>query len=384
MKQHNSVYAVEEDGQDEQERQSNVPPNIKDLPVFLRKLVTHSAKVTYRRSMMLLYFLAQIHTFFVWYQITQSSVVGGILAFFQALAGASDIYFQPDFSQGFFLSLLLNDLSHTKKLEKEVKGGIIGNLVMTTIIMSVFTYFFAVPFANSKLLGDHTFIVTVTGTTIAHVAHTAVNILGVGLGAVILDTQLQWENKVKGYLKRVRRTLILEDEEVAQIEDGKNKTSWIVNKLSIEQRKIDQFARSFSNGIGTYNGQSMIVCVIWLFICAVIIITPSIGANARANVLISLGLLVSLLLWWAYVVLQGLSRPNRIWEETRRALLSDAKIQQAKIEMGWTCLFRLRFCSVLILVRAILLAHDILERKLKEMQKILWCKVHGKEHYQLG
>ena len=176
MKQHNSVYAVEEDGQDEQERQSNVPPNIKDLPVFLRKLVTHSAKVTYRRSMMLLYFLAQIHTFFVWYQITQSSVVGGILAFFQALAGASDIYFQPDFSQGFFLSLLLNDLSHTKKLEKEVKGGIIGNLAMTTIIMSVFTYFFAVPFANSKLLGDHTFIVTVTGTTIAHVAHTAVNL----------------------------------------------------------------------------------------------------------------------------------------------------------------------------------------------------------------
>ena len=129
MKQHNSVYAVEEDGQDEQERQSNVPPNIKDLPVFLRKLVTNSAKVTYRRSMMLLYLLAQIHTFFVWYQITQSSVVGGILAFFQALVGAFDIYFQPDFSQGFFLSLLLNDLSHTKKLEKEVKGGIIGNLV---------------------------------------------------------------------------------------------------------------------------------------------------------------------------------------------------------------------------------------------------------------
>ena len=78
MKQHNSIYAVEEDGQDEQERQSNVPSNIKDLPVFLRKLVTHSAKVTYRRSMMLLYFLAQIHTFFVWYQITQSSVVGGL------------------------------------------------------------------------------------------------------------------------------------------------------------------------------------------------------------------------------------------------------------------------------------------------------------------
>ena len=252
------------------------------------------------------------------------------------MVGAFDIYFQPDFSQGFFLSLLLNDLSHTKKLEKEVKGGIIGNLVTTTIITSVFTYFFAVPFANSKLLGDHTFIVTVIGTTISLLASIAVTILGVGTAPLIPQCQLQWENKVKGYLKRVRRTLILEDEEVAQIEDGKNKTSWIVNKLSIEQRKIDQFARSFSNGIGAYNGQSMIVCVIWLLVCAVIIITPSIGANARANVLICLGLLVFFLLWWAYVVLQGLSRPNRIWEETRRALLSDAKIQQAKIEMGWT------------------------------------------------
>ena len=36
------------------------------------------------------------------------------------------------------------------------------------------------------------------------------------------------------------------------------------------------------------------------------------------------------------MLLQGLSQPNRVWEETRRALLSDAKIQQAKIEMGWT------------------------------------------------
>ena len=128
----------------------------------------------------------------------------------------------------------------------------------------------------------------------------------------------------------------MEDEEVAQIEDGKNKTSWIVNKLSIEQRKIDQFARSFSNGIGAYNGQSMIVCVIWLFICAVIIITPSIGANARANVLVCFTLFFALMLYWLYIVFQGLSDPNRVWEETRRELLSDAKIQQAKIEMGWT------------------------------------------------
>lgn len=35
-------------------------------------------------------------------------------------------------------------------------------------------------------------------------------------------------------------------------------------------------------------------------------------------------------------MLEGLSQPNHVWEETRRELLSDAKIQQAKIEMGWS------------------------------------------------
>ena len=336
MKQHNSIYAVEEDGQDEQEQQSNVTPTIKDLPVFLRKVVTNSAKVTYKRTMVLLYFVGQVKGFFVWYQITQSSVVGGFVALSFALGGACDIYFMPDFSQGFFLSLLLNDLSHTKKLSKQVKSASIANAATFGIFNLVFTYFFVVPFANSKLLGDHTFIVTVIGTTISLLASIAVTILGVGTAPLIPQCQLQWENKVKGYLKRVRRTLILEDEEVAQIEDGKNKTSWIVNKLSIEQRKIDQFARSFSNGIGAYYGQSMILCVVLLSICAIIIITPSIGANARTNVLLSLGLFVAFLLLWAYEGLKGLSGANRIWEETRRALLSDAKIQQAKIEMGWT------------------------------------------------
>ena len=82
MKQRNSIYAVGEDGQDEQERQSDslVPPNKKDLPVFLRTVVTVSAKVTYKQSMVLLYLVSQVQGFFVWYQITQSLVAGATLA----------------------------------------------------------------------------------------------------------------------------------------------------------------------------------------------------------------------------------------------------------------------------------------------------------------
>ena len=334
MKQHNSIYAIEKEGQGE--RQNDVPPNVKDLPVFLRKVVTVSAKVTYKQSMMLLYFLSQISSFFTWYQITQSSVVGGVIAFLFAAGGAADVYFQPDFSRGFFLSILLNDLSRTEKIDKALKRGIMGNAVTMTIIGFAFTYFFVVPFANSKLLGEHTFIVTVIGTTISLVAGTAVNILGVGPSIIVPHLQDKWENEVKGYLKRVRKTLILEDEEVAHIEDGKSKTSWIVNKLSIEQMKIDQFARSFSDGVGKYYGQSAVIMVVFLSICIIIIITPSIGGQARASVLICFILFGALMLLWVYVVLQGLSQPNCVWEETRRKLLSDAKIQQAKIEMGWT------------------------------------------------
>ena len=309
---------------------------MKDLPVFLRKVVTASANVMYKRTMVLLYFLGQVSGFFVWYQITQSSVAGGIIALFFAAGGAADVYFQPDFSRGFFLSILLKELSHTKKIDKAVKNGIIANAVTMTIVNFAFTYFFVVPFANSKLLGEHTFIVTVIGTAISVVAGTAVNILGAGPALIIPHLKHEWENEVKGYLKRVRKTLILEDEEVAHIEDGKNKISWIVNKLSIEQRKIDKFARSFSNGIGKYYGVSTMVCTIMLIICAFFIITPSIGGNARANVLICFTLMFTLLLYWVYELLRGLSQPNRVWEETRRDLLSDAKVQQAKIEMGWT------------------------------------------------
>lgn len=159
MKQRNSIYAVGADGQDEQERQSEslVPPNKKDLPVFLRTVVTVSAKVVYKQSMVLLYLVSQVQGFFVWYQITQSFVSGATLAFLFGLSGAADVYFQPDFSRGFFLSILLSDLSHTKKLDKTVKNGIIGNVVVTSIMTFLFTYFFVVPFqsvsCNNALLG---------------------------------------------------------------------------------------------------------------------------------------------------------------------------------------------------------------------------------------
>ena len=64
---------------------------------------------------------------------------------------------------------------------------------------------------------------------------------------------------------------------------GKNKTSWIVNKLSIDQMKIDHFAQSFSNGVGKYLGQSAIVCVVWLVICVIIMITISANLASLAE-----------------------------------------------------------------------------------------------------
>lgn len=254
----------------EQGNERQVTPSVKsleDLPVFLRRLITVSAKVTYKQAVALIFFLAQVPWFFIWYQITQSFVGAAVITLLSALTGYVDLYFQPDFSRGFFLNVLLSDLSHTKKLDKEVKSGIVANAVVTSIVMSAFTYFFIVPFANSELLGEHTFNVTVIGSTFGIVAFVVANVVGVGVSILIPPLRQKWEKEVKEYLKTVRKTLLLEDEEVAHIEDGKNKTSWIVNKLSIEQRKIDQFARSFSNGVGKYFGASAMIALLWLAFC---------------------------------------------------------------------------------------------------------------------
>ena len=37
-----------------------------------------------------------------------------------------------------------------------------------------------------------------------------------------------------------------------------------------------------------------------------------------------------------YVYINSVTKPNRVWEETKMQLLSDAKIHHAQVKLGWT------------------------------------------------
>jgi len=309
---------------------------IDDLPPFLKATVIRFANPMFRKLLVLIVALCQLMHVFVWSQITQSVVAGTILYILFVVSVLVEFLSPPNFSQGFFLEILLLDMKKAEKISTEIKNGAYVNLILSMlIVMPTFIYFFTVPFAQSEMLGKNTFYITVSGTIVSYVFAAIVSIYGVGTSLLVPMLTPIWEAKVNAYLQSVRKILIMENYEV-NMENGKEKSEYIVNELYNGQIQIDKFASKMSKGLSPYYTSVTIICTLYVVVSAIFIITPSLGSGARINIIICFTLMGLTMLYWLYVTLQGLSQPSRMWEEKKLELLSDAKMQQAKINMGWT------------------------------------------------
>ena len=149
---------------------------IDDLPSFLKATVIRHGNPIFRKLLVLIVALCQIMNLFAWSQITQSVAAGIIMYILSYVSLLVEFFTPPNFSQGFFLEILLLDMKKAEKINTEIKNTVYGQMViMGIIIMPLFIYFFVLPFAQTQMLGSNTFVITVSGTIISYVSGVIIN-----------------------------------------------------------------------------------------------------------------------------------------------------------------------------------------------------------------
>ena len=71
------------------------------------------------------------------------------------------------------------------------------------------------------------------------------------------------------------------------------------------------------------------------FIEAFFLVTP-IGGSYRSSVIGLFSFLFVMTIGFLYVNIKAVTKPNRVWEESKLQFLSDAKIHHAQVKLGWT------------------------------------------------
>ena len=115
-----------------------------------------------------------------------------------------------------------------------------------------------------------------------------------------------------------------------------NDTKSIINELSKEQKRISIFAQKMSTGLNSFYTYQLIANISWIAIGVFFIATPGIGGNSRVGVLIAFTFLLMMCLGWLYNTLRGIGKANNVWENAIKLHLSDSKIQDAKVRLGWS------------------------------------------------
>ena len=90
-----------------------------------------------------------------------------------------------------------------------------------------------------------------------------------------------------------------------------------------------------SNGLNSFYDANMINLPAWVVIEAFFLVTP-IGGTYRSSVIGLFSFLFIMTMGFLYVYIKAVTKPNRVWEETKMQLLSDVKIHHAQVKLGWT------------------------------------------------
>ena len=299
--------------------------SLEELPYYMKFTIKALANKGVFRILLLLILCGHLHTIIVFSQMAGSLVIGISLGFLFLLGHLCDFLPLPDFSKGFFLDILLSDKALVKRLNTEIKGGIIfGVVLIGAVMMPIFVILFTYNFSLTEKLGPNTFYITwiicIVGVPSAIIS----NLYG---GAVVMIPSMStiWEDKVTKYLKNVRNILITS-----------NDTKSIINELSKEQKRISIFAQKMSTGLNSFYTYQLIANISWIAIGVFFIATPGIGGNSRVGVLIAFTFLLMMCFGWLYNTLRGIGKANNVWENAIKLHLSDSKIQDAKVRLGWS------------------------------------------------
>ncbi len=302
--------------------------SIEELPYYVKFTIKGLSNKAMFRFLLISVIFSHIHTMIVFSQMVGSLAVGVSVGFLFLLGHLCDFLPLPDFSKGFFLDILLSNRALVEKVNTEIKGGVIFGIVFVGVfLMGLFLFFFTYEFSQTDTLGPNTFYITLVIVIFGYPSSFIATIYGGGV-VMIPSMSVIWENKVKKYLKNVRNILILENS---------NDTKSIIHELSKEQKHISTFARKMSTGLNSFYTFQLLACLSWVAIGAFFIATPGAGGKkSRFGILIGFTGLFMMCLGWLFNILRGIGRANRVWENAIKLYLSDAKIQDAKVRLGWS------------------------------------------------
>ena len=188
--------------------------------------------------------------------ITSSIIVGSVLAGYLFLVNCSTGDSITDFTmQGVFLDLLLKDAKLTKKINENMKGVCIFNMIFIGLVMTPFGFFCILEFAKKIYFNQYTYIITI--------------IIG-GLGSMFMIINIPFDanatlldqvslvhiDLIRTYLEQIR-DIILND----NVEDGIS----LAKKLSKEQKKVEKWIIQINGGMSTWNtfAVSILISVQW-------------------------------------------------------------------------------------------------------------------------
>ena len=180
-------------------------------------------------------------------------------------------------------------------------------LVMTPIMW----YFFILPLAETNLLGPSTFMITLVIGGLATLAVIPYSLL-CSIQSLPDQVSLVHIDKITKYLETVRR-LILRD----NAEDGIP----LVDKLSLEQEKVEKWIVQINKGMSTFNTLQLSYLSGLLVLNLILL-----GYSSHVGPMI----LFFFFSTWMFVMianmLYAISKPNLVWEQQQILLLNDAKV----------------------------------------------------------
>ena len=287
-----------------------------DMPKFLR----HAIKILptrYKKIWVVIAIVSQLGIGVPMFAYMTSSLIIGTIISICGVIGNLSMIFQPDFTKGVFLDLLLRDSKIAKKTNDNVFSTIIFNFVFFSfIILPLIWYFCIIPFANTKpgMLGPMTFEITIASSTVGSICNIASMVFSTA-DALPDIVSLVHIDKIKGYLETVRNIILNHNEE-----DGVP----LVDKLSNEQEKVERWILAINNGISTYNTISICIC----FVFNIVFLSVA-GSGISTGITITAIIFSMFFFVYFTNMMYAIAKPNMAWEHQKVLLLNDPKVISA-------------------------------------------------------
>ena len=249
-----SSYTVPEDSNDMQfsghntrhDEQESELQSIADLPKFLRWGI-YLAPTRWKKTYMTVDTLMVIGISIPTSSYILSSLATGIVIGALQIPILANKVRQPDFTKGIFLDILLKDGKITKKINNNIVNAMISTAIMQGLVLAPTCWiFFIYPFATMEpgMLGKYTYEITMVFGILGQLCYFCLLLVFLRVNTLPDQISLVHEEKIKKYLLTVRDLILNDNAE----EDGIP----LVDKLSMEQEKVEKWILEINNGISTF------------------------------------------------------------------------------------------------------------------------------------